>query len=196
MEAIKKYLVDNFEGGFVLVILVFVSVTVWLVEAKLSFLNFFYLPILLSSYYLGTRSGVLGAFFTFLVIALFASIYPDRFTASLDNFGLAASVLTWGGFLILTAVIVGFTHRELQDKVTEALLSKAEASGNAELLEQTMAMAAIVLPLSVISVTVAVLHPAFSIALAFSPQAIIRATISVLHHPLSVKNVACPLSAV
>lgn len=139
MEAIKKYLVDNFEGGFVLVILVFVSVTVWLVEAKLSFLNFFYLPILLSSYYLGTRSGVLGAFFTFLVIALFASIYPDRFTASLDNFGLAASVLTWGGFLILTAVIVGFTHRELQDKVTEALLSKAEANGNAELLEQTMA---------------------------------------------------------
>jgi len=138
MEAIKKYLVDNFEVGFVLVILVFVSATVWLVETKLSFLNFFYLPVLLSSYYLGTRSGVLGAFFTFLVIALFAGIYPDRFTAPMDGFGLAASILTWAGFLILTAVIVGFTHRELQDKVTEALLSKAEASGNAELLEQTM----------------------------------------------------------
>ena len=138
MEPIKQYLIDNFEGVFVLVILIFVSAIVWVVESKLSFLNFFYLPVLLSSYYLGIRSGVLGAFFTFLVIAIFASIYPDRFTAPMDIFGLWASVLTWAGFLILTAVIVGFTHRELQEKITEALRSKAEASGNAELLEQTM----------------------------------------------------------
>jgi len=138
MEPIKQYLIDNFEGVFVLVILVFVSAIVWFVEAKLSFLNFFYLPVLLGSYYLGIRSGVLGAFFTFLIIGIFAIIYPDRFTAPMDNFGLAASVLTWAGFLILTAVIVGFTHRELQDKITEALRAKAEASGNAELLEQTM----------------------------------------------------------
>jgi hypothetical protein len=80
----------------------------------------------------------LGAFFTFLVIAIFASIYPDRFIAQMDIFGLWASILTWAGFLILTAVIVGFTHRELQEKMTEALRAKAEASGNAELLEQTM----------------------------------------------------------
>lgn len=138
MEPIKQYLIDNFEGVFVLIILIFVSAIVWFVEAKLSFLNFFYLPVLLSSYYLGIRSGVLGAFFTFLVIAIFASIYPDRFTAPMDIFDLWASVLTWAGFLILTAVIVGFTHRELQEKITEALRSRAEASGNAELLEQTM----------------------------------------------------------
>ena len=35
-------------------------------------------------------------------------------------------------------MIVGFTHRELQEKITETLRAKAEASGNAELLEQTM----------------------------------------------------------
>jgi len=138
MEPIKQYLIDNFEGVFILIILVFVSAIVWFVDAKLSFLNFFYLPVLLGSYYMGIRSGVLGAFFTFLVIAIFAYIYPDRFTAPLDIFGLWASVLTWAGFLILTAVIVGFTHRELQDKMTEALRAKAEATGNAELLEQTM----------------------------------------------------------
>jgi len=138
MEPIKQYWIDNFEGVFVLVILGFVSAIVWFVESKLSFLNFFYLPVLLGSYYLGIRSGVLGAFFTFLVIAIFASIYPDRFIAQMDIFGLWASILTWAGFLILTAVIVGFTHRELQEKMTEALRAKAEASSNAELLEQTM----------------------------------------------------------
>lgn len=57
---------------------------------------------------------------------------------TIDLFGLWSFVLTCAGFLILTAVIVGFTHRELQDKVTEALRARAEASGNAELLEQTM----------------------------------------------------------
>lgn len=138
MEPIKQYLIDNFEGVFILVVLVVVSAIVWVVDSKLSFLNFFYLPVLLSSYYLGIRSGVLGAFFTFLVIVIFASIYPDRFVGPTDVFGLWASVLTWAGFLILTAVIVGFTHRELQDKMTEALRARAEASGNAELLEQTM----------------------------------------------------------
>jgi HD-GYP domain-containing protein (c-di-GMP phosphodiesterase class II) len=138
MDALKQYLIDNFEGVFILVILTFVSAIVWFVDAKLSFLNFFYLPVLLSSYYLGIRSGVLGAFFTFLVIVIFAGIYPERFMVEIDLFGLWAFILTWAGFLILTAVIVGFTHRELQEKMTEALRAKAEASGNAELLEQTM----------------------------------------------------------
>lgn len=138
MDALKQYLIDNFEGVFILIILTFVSAIVWFVDTKLSFLNFFYLPVLLSSYYLGIRSGVLGAFFTFLVIVIFAGIYPERFMVEIDLFGLWAFILTWAGFLILTAVIVGFTHRELQEKMTEALRAKAEATGNAELLEQTM----------------------------------------------------------
>ena len=138
MDALKKYLIENFEGVFVLMVLVVVSAIVWLVDAKLAFLNFFYLPVLLGSYYLGIRSGVLGAFFTFLMVVIFASIYPERFTTPQDPFSLWATILTWAGFLILTAVIVGFTHRELQEKMTEALRARAEATGNAELLEQTM----------------------------------------------------------
>lgn len=138
MESLKHYLIENFEGVFILVILVCVSGIVWFVDSKLSFLNFFYLPVLLGSYYLGIRSGVLGAFFTFLVIAIFASIYPERFIGPTDGFGLWSSIFTWAGFLILTAVIVGFTHRQMQEKMTEALRAKAEATGNAELLEQTM----------------------------------------------------------
>ncbi len=139
MEALKKYLISNFEGVFILVILLVVSVIVWFVEAKLSFLNFFYLPVLLSSYYLGIRSGALGAFFTFLIIAIFASLYPERFMGPQDLFGLWALLTSWGGFLILTAWVVGYTHRKLQEKMSESLRARAEASGNAELLEQTMA---------------------------------------------------------
>ncbi len=138
MEALKKYLIDNFEGVFILVVLLVVSAIVWLVETKLSFLNFFYLPVLLSSYYLGIRSGMLGAFFTFLLVVIFAALYPDRFTPPATAMNLWLTIVLWGSFLVLTAYIVGFTNRRLQEKMTEALKARAEASGNAELLEQTM----------------------------------------------------------
>lgn len=58
----------------------------------------------------------MGAFFTFLVIAILASIYPEKIVGPSDVFGLWSSVLIWAGFLILTSVAVGFTHRELENK--------------------------------------------------------------------------------
>lgn len=138
MTSLKQYLIENFEAVFILIILAVVSMIVWFVDSKLSFLNFFYLPVLLSSYYLGIRSGVLGAFFTFLVVAIFTTLFPERFVGPSDLVDIWASIVIWAGFLILTAAIVGFTHRELQEKITEALRAKAEASGNAALLEQTI----------------------------------------------------------
>lgn len=138
MKQLKQYLIDNFEAAFILIILAVVGIIVWFVDAKLSFLNFFYLPVLLSSYYLGVRSGVLGAVFTFLVVAIFTTLFPERFIGPDDIADIWASIVIWAGFLILTAAIVGLTHRQLQEKITETLRAKAEASGNAELLEQTI----------------------------------------------------------
>ena len=137
---VQRYLIENFESIFILTTLIVVSFIVWFADMKLALLNFFYLPVLLSSYYLGIRSGVLGAFFTFLMVVIFATLYPQLFVGPTDSIGIWASILAWAGFLILTAVIVGFTHHELQEKITETLLAKAEASGNAELLEQTIAI--------------------------------------------------------
>ncbi len=39
MESLKQYLIDNFEGVFILVILTFVSAIVWVFESKLLLLN-------------------------------------------------------------------------------------------------------------------------------------------------------------
>ena len=138
MKLLKRFLIENFEAVFIVIIVAVVCIIVWFVDSKLSFLNFFYLPVLLSSYYLGIRSGVLGAFFTFLVVAIFATLFPERFVGPSNIVDIWASIVIWAGFLILTAAIVGFTHSELQKKITEALRAKAEASGNAVLLEQTI----------------------------------------------------------
>jgi hypothetical protein len=48
MEALKKYLLNNFEQVFVLMILVSVAGINYLIPYKLAFLNFYFIPILLA----------------------------------------------------------------------------------------------------------------------------------------------------
>ena len=76
MNAIKHYLIDHFEGRGALISLLVVACIVWFVDVRLFFLKSFYLPVLLSSYYLMIRSGVPGAFLTFLMVVIFSSLYP------------------------------------------------------------------------------------------------------------------------
>ena len=59
MEALKNYLIRNFEQVFVLLILVSVASINYLIPYKLAFLNFYFIPILLGAYYLawGLLSG-------------------------------------------------------------------------------------------------------------------------------------------
>ena len=61
MDRAKRYLLANFEHLFVLVTLLSTLVVNYLVPAKLAFLNFYFLPIILAGYYLGRRTAVLGA---------------------------------------------------------------------------------------------------------------------------------------
>lgn len=138
MQAFKKYLIDNFEQAFVLLILVSVASIVYFVPYKLSFLNFFYLPVLLSAYYLSIRSAVLGTVLTFIMVSIYAYLYPNAFLPESSPFTMWASIITWASFLVLTAVVVGYTHRKLQEKITEAVKVRAELTGNRDLLEQTV----------------------------------------------------------
>ena len=138
MHALKKYIADNFESAFVLLILVSTVAIVYYLPYKLSFLNFFFIPVLLSSYYLSVRSALLGTMLVFLVVSLYAYLYPDLFMPKTDTFSIWASILTWACFLVLTAIVVSFTHRNLQEKIDEAVKVRTELSSNRQLLEQTI----------------------------------------------------------
>ena len=48
MDRVKRYLVANFENMFVLMTLLSTAVVNYLVPAKLAFLNFYFLPIILA----------------------------------------------------------------------------------------------------------------------------------------------------
>ncbi len=70
MDKLKAYFLRHFEQTFILLTLVVTALINYhpLITDKLAFLNFYFLPIILSGYYLGRRKAVLGAFFAVLMI--------------------------------------------------------------------------------------------------------------------------------
>ena len=82
MDRAKRYLLANFEHLFVLVTLLSTLVVNYLVPAKLAFLNFYFLPIILAGYYLGRRTAVLGALLCALMIAIYVVLFPEAFQIS------------------------------------------------------------------------------------------------------------------
>jgi hypothetical protein len=108
MKKTKKFIGDHFEG--LIIILVFIGVLgiAFLIHYKLSFLNFFFLPIILSGYFLGKKKAILTALFCIVLVILYLIFYKLylglEVAFSADEM---IRIANWGGFLILTAAIIG-----------------------------------------------------------------------------------------
>lgn len=88
-----------------------------------TFLNFFYIPVLLGAYFFGKRYALSSAIFSIIIIGILAYMYPETFlhdapakTVLSVNFYRWFDIATWAGFLLVTAVLMGL----LYDKKVEA----------------------------------------------------------------------------
>lgn len=89
----------------------------FLVYNRLSFLNFFFLPVIFSGYYLGKKRAVLAAVACVLLESFFLILARQtmgaRYAVSFDD---VIFLMTWAGFLILTAAIIGtLTEKRAQE---------------------------------------------------------------------------------
>ncbi len=118
MNKIKKFFFDHFELSLIILIFLGILVIAFLVIYKLSFLNFFFLPVILSGYFLGKRQAVLTAIFCVLLVILyfifFNLVFGQRQAVSLDEL---ITILTWGGFLILTGAIIGLVSEQRRNQI-------------------------------------------------------------------------------
>ncbi|MBV1878354.1 MAG: HD domain-containing protein [Pseudomonadales bacterium] len=137
MDALKKYLVTNFEQFFILIILLSISSIISFIPLKLAFLNFFFLPVLLAAYYLDARTSILCSLFTVICVFLAASLYPQLFMPTSNNTYMLYTLLSWAGFLLLTGMIINFLHTRLNTKMNQYAQVSAELSGNKSLLRKT-----------------------------------------------------------
>jgi hypothetical protein len=118
MNKIKEFVLRHFEGSLIILILIGILAIVFLVHYKFSFLNFFFLPVILSGYFLGKTRAVLTAIFCILLMILYLLFFKLLFGTgpglSLDS---AINLITWGGFLILTGAIVGTVSEQRESKM-------------------------------------------------------------------------------
>lgn len=115
MNGFKQLVIRHFERILVGLILLMAFIGTYFIEEKSIILNFYYLPVLVASYLLGQRMGLLTAILSILAVLLFVFIFPESFFGSkqiLHNFALLSS---WAGFLILASIVVG-TLYELSER--------------------------------------------------------------------------------
>ena len=119
MEQAKEFILKHFEKILVVIILMAAFAGTYLFEEKSIMLNFYYLPVLASGYFLGRRLGVLTAVFSILMIIISAYIFPDEFFGKQDLFRSVAQILSWGGFLILSSIAVGTLYEQNERRMKD-----------------------------------------------------------------------------
>ena len=117
MENVKTYFSKNSEQMFALTLLLTIVGINYFVPYKLVFLNFYFLVIVLGTYYLETQKAVLGGVLVALLVIIHVYYYPSYFTLSFTDLELWMTVLAWCSFLILTGAVVGRLTSQLKSKV-------------------------------------------------------------------------------
>ncbi len=107
MENVKIYFRKNSEQVFALTLLLTILGINYFVPYKLVFLSFYFLIIVLGTYYLETKKAVLGGVLAALLVTIHVYYFPGHFTPSFTNLELWMMVLAWCSFLILTGAVVG-----------------------------------------------------------------------------------------
>ena len=134
MEKIKLFLFKHFEKILVLLILTGIVFITYFVSYKIGFLNFFYLPIIASGYFLGKRTAVLSSVLCISIVILFVMIFPSSFfTADADKTSVIVSLTAWGSFLILTSAAIGYLYEEKEKRIVDL---KAAYVGILEILSK------------------------------------------------------------
>jgi len=115
MERVKQFFLKHFEFVLVAAVVVSVFVAHLLIERRSAFLSFYYLPVLLSGYYLGKRQAVATAVFSVLAVVILVVLTPKAFLSATDSsLYLTLDLVSWGAFLLLTAAVVGILFEAKQ----------------------------------------------------------------------------------
>lgn len=119
MENIKQFFLNHFEKLLVVIILLASILGTFYVEDKTLLLSFYFLPVVIASYYLGKRLGVLSAFFSVLAVVACIVVFPQHFLVRDQLLSNILKLSSWGGFLLLTSYAVGSLYEQKERKLEE-----------------------------------------------------------------------------
>jgi putative nucleotidyltransferase with HDIG domain len=120
MEKLKFWILKHFEEILILGITLAILVTNYFVIQKMVFLNFYFLPVLVSGYFLGKKQAIFTSLFIIAFVVFLALLEPVSFMEITgSNLRLAFNFVIWGGFLVLAAAVVGTLYEQKERKVHE-----------------------------------------------------------------------------
>jgi len=119
MSNLKEYIFKNFEQIVVLFILVAVVSLNYFIVEKLALLNMFYLASLLAGFMLGKRKAQLTRMFSVAAVVFYLSLNYESFKPSQSVASFYVNIISWGSFLILCSIIVGYLHEEKEKKIVQ-----------------------------------------------------------------------------
>lgn len=106
LERTKQFVFRNFERILVVLLVASLLGINSLIEQKVAFLSFYYLPIILAGFYGGRRFAVVAGVFIASLVFFFQAIQGLGMEAGLTEDALL-TLIPWAGFLILTGYVVG-----------------------------------------------------------------------------------------
>jgi len=119
MDRVKQFIMQHFEKILVGIIFVVAFLGTYLIEEVSLILNFYYLPVLVASYFLGRRIGILVALLSIVDVLICAMLFPHRFFGVGILWHNIVKLSSWSVFLFLASVTVGTLYeqneRQLQD---------------------------------------------------------------------------------
>ena len=140
------------EGMLIVVSLALTMLTYRMDGYKMVILNLFYLPVVLSAFFLGRyRAGIL-AVFSVITASMVTVLQLDGFAAYTSPIAIGLAVTVWGAILCLTALLVGTLSDERAAQAEELhdayvgvveVLSKYLQGGNLQLKARTARVSAI-----------------------------------------------------
>jgi len=131
-----KFLRGNFEKVFIFVSVIAAALITYFVPNNISFLNFFFLPVILAGYYVGIRLSVPGAVFCVCAVVFYAVVSPVELQQPQDTTQVVLFVVTWGCFLILAGALVGNQQEKILAEQAKLVNLNAEISSAYEKLKK------------------------------------------------------------
>ena len=119
MEKAKQFVMKYFEGILVGVIFVTAFLGIYFVEEVSLILNFYYLPVLVASFLLGRRIGILVALLSILDVLICAMLFPQRFFTGPILWHSIVRLSSWAVFLFLASVIVGTLYDQNEHRIQD-----------------------------------------------------------------------------
>ncbi len=123
MQKVKDFMFSYFELILIFFLVLAAEVINFYLMSKISFLNFFYLPVLLAGYFLGKRQAIMTSVASVFIITLSFLIWPNYLSGTARVLDTFTDLAVWAAFLLLSGLLIGTLYEQKEKKVKELKLA-------------------------------------------------------------------------